>query len=278
MLEERLAALGGFARTRDLVRTSGDRRRLARSVAVGSVIRVARGVVALPGAESPALALARGGALTCVSALGHYGLPLLASPTNLHVAVPPHRGAEQGVVQHWTTARVVPGVVPLPLALAHAQRCLPVAEWVAAIDAAVRRGMELVDLAAHRPLRGRVAFDAALRAVDARSESLPESLLRVALRDAGLEVRPQAVLPGVGRVDLLVDGLVVEVDGFAYHSGREQYREDRRRDRAVHRLGLVVLRYTFEDVVRHLPQVIEEIAALAASAGVGRQRPRGPEA
>lgn len=269
---DRLESLGGFARTRDVAPTSSDRRQLAAAIGAGAVVRVARGVVALPGAEEPAVALAHGGALTCMSAFGVYGLPLLTPPAVAHVAVPADRGIARGVVQHWTTRPVGAGVVALPLALAQARECLPTDEWVAAADAAVRRGLDLVDLRAHRPHRGRLAFDAAVRAVDGRSQSLPESLLRVALRDAGQVVEPQAFVPGVGHVDLLVEGVVVEVDGFAYHSGRGEYREDRRRDRAAHRIGLSVLRYPFEEVVRHRDAVVREVVAAVERARAGRRR------
>ncbi len=246
-------------------------------------MRVARGVVALPGAEEPAIALAHGGALTCVSALDRYGLPLLNRPAAPHVAVPASRGIAHDVVQHWTTCPIGAGVVPLPLALAQARECLPTDEWVAAADAAVQRGLDAADLRAHRPHRGRLAFDAAVRAIDGRSQSLPESLLRVALRDAGLPVEPQVFLRGVGYVDLLVAGVVVEVDGFAYHSGRREYREDRRRDRAVHRLGMSVLRYPYEEVVHRRAMVVAEIAeavdrsrgrrATGAAQAVGSEQP-----
>ncbi|MDO8106782.1 DUF559 domain-containing protein [Isoptericola sp. b441] len=102
--------------------------------------------------------------------------------------------------------------------------------------------------------------------IDARSGSLPESLLRVAMLDAGLPVQPQVLLPGIGRVDFLVDGVVVEVDGFAYHSGRAEYRADRRRDREAHRQGYVVLRFTFEEVVHHRDRVVAEVAAFCGVA------------
>lgn len=274
---ERLRARGGFARTRDVAPTSTDRRRLAAAIDAGSAVRVARGVVALPGAEEAAVALAHGGALTCVSALDRYGLPLLTRPVAPHVAVPVSRGTARDVVQHWTTSPIGAGVAPLPLALAQARECLPTGEWVAAADAAVRRGLDVADLRAHRPYRGRLGFDAAVRAIDGRSQSLPESLLRVALRDAGLVVEPQALLPGVGHVDLLVEGVVVEVDGFAYHSGRSEYREDRRRDRAAHRLGLSVLRYPFEEVVQRRGAVVAEVvAAVERVRGNGRGRRGSP--
>ena len=126
--------------------------------------------------------------------------------------------------------------------------------------------------AACRTARSAARLESGLSLVDARSGSLPESLLRVALVDAGLPVEPQAHVPGVGRVDFLVDGVIVEVDGFAYHSGRDQYREDRRRDRAAHRLGYVVLRYTFEEVVHDGRGWWRRSRASAASIGGG---PRG---
>ncbi len=262
MIEERVDSLGGVARTGEIVRTSGDRRRLAASVSAGTLTRVARGVVARPGLEDVGIALARGGALTCVSALRRAALPLLSPPALPHVTTPSARGSRGGAVVHWCEMPVGPGVAPLPLALLHAQRCLPADGWVAAADAAVRQGLDLASLAEHRPRRGRVRFDRLLRAVDGRSQSLPESLLRVALVAEGIHPEPQARLVGVGRVDLLIDNLVVEVDGFAYHSGREQYREDRRRDRAIHALGFRVIRYTYEDVVHRRAAAVAEIRSL----------------
>jgi len=183
------------------------------------------------------------------------------------------------VVQHWAGAAPPRGVVPLPLALIHAARCLPRAEWIAAADAAVASGLELVDVRARQPGRGARSLELMLGLVDARSGSLPESLLRVALFDAGLPVESQAHVPGVGRVDFLVDGVIVEVDGFAYHSGRDQYREDRHRDRAAHAQGYVVLRYTYEDVVGDRARVVAEVArfcgaALAAAHAANPSRPQ----
>lgn len=171
-----------------------------------------------------------------------------------------------GTVLHWDVevdrrdARpVAPGI-----ALRHATTCLPFAESVALVDAAVGRGLvRLADLGADRPRKGRFRFERMLRAADGRSGSLPESLMRVALLAAGLAVETQVGLHGVGRVDLLVEGLVVvEVDGFAFHSDRAAFAEDRRRDRAIQALGLPVLRFTYHDVVFDRPRVVQEVAAL----------------
>lgn len=267
-IEERLRAAGGAARTREITRTSQDRVRIAAAVEAGTVVRVARGIVALPGAEDLGVALACGGALTCVSVLAAARLPLRDPPTALHVAVPPSRGSRPGVVQHWSDTAPRGLRASIPLALAHAYRCLPVADWIAALDAAVLAGVHPADIRRHAPTRALLGFEAGLRAVDPRCQSLPESLLRVALRGAGLRANPQVSIAGVGRVDFLVERVIVEVDGFAYHSGRQQYREDRRRDRAAHAAGYAVLRFTFEEVMRDLGRVVAEVAeAVRASSG-----------
>ena len=88
-----------------------------------------------------------------------------------------------------------------------------------------------------------------------------ESCLRLIAARLG-EVESQVWIEGVGRVDLVVDGwLVLEADGFAHHSDRASYREDRRRWNALVEAGYTVLRFTFEDVVRNE----ERVAALIAS-------------
>ena len=43
--------------------------------------------------------------------------------------------------------------------------------------------------------------------------------------------------------------VVVELDGFEHHGSRRAFAEDRRRDRALVALGLLVLRFTYDDVL-----------------------------
>lgn len=52
----------------------------------------------------------------------------------------------------------------------------------------------------------------------------------------------------VARVDLWYDGVVAEADGFAHHSNRRDYRADRRKGQAFARLGLLLLRFSWEDI------------------------------
>jgi very-short-patch-repair endonuclease len=58
--------------------------------------------------------------------------------------------------------------------------------------------------------------------------------------------------------------LVVELDGYAYHSDRGAFEADRRRDRDLQTRGYVVLRFTYREVV-------EEHEAVAAALAVHLQ-------
>jgi very-short-patch-repair endonuclease len=59
--------------------------------------------------------------------------------------------------------------------------------------------------------------------------------------------------------------LVVEVDGFAYHSGRHAFERDRRRDADLGSAGTRVLRVTYRQIIEEPEAVIAHIAgALAA--------------
>jgi very-short-patch-repair endonuclease len=69
-------------------------------------------------------------------------------------------------------------------------------------------------------------------------------------------------------VDLLwrEQRLVVEVDGFAYHSGRATFERDRMRDARLVALGIRVMRVTWRQIV-YEPSAV--VAALAQALAVG---------
>ena len=101
--------------------------------------------------------------------------------------------------------------------------------------------------------------------LDHRSESGIESLVRVALRDSGLHVASQVVVPGVGRVDLLVEGrVIVEVDGRRWHAG-EQAR-DYWRDLELARRGYAVVRVDYRLVVSRLDAVVAAVLRASSRA------------
>jgi very-short-patch-repair endonuclease len=246
--------------------TDGDLRGAVRR---GQVLCVGGGTYALPGATPDAVMAARlRGRVTCSSAAKRFGLDLLSDPLVPHVLVPRNRAVETNdAVVHRAT---VPGsgpVVPLLYALVAVLRCLDTVDAVVVVDSALRQGTaRLRSLDARLRGPGSVEARRQLGLADARSGSVIETVARLALRQAGLPVDCQVLIQGVGRVDLVVDGwLVVELDGFAYHSDRERYRTDRRRTNGLVARGYRVLRFSYEDVMFHLADVVAQVVAVNAA-------------
>ncbi|WP_146361742.1 hypothetical protein [Arthrobacter yangruifuii] len=80
-----------------------------------------------------------------------------------------------------------------------------------------------------------------------------EVCARFHLLAAGFRIEEEVLLPGVGRVDFLIDGwLIVEIDGYAFHSGRVEYRKDRQRWNGSSSGGWITLRITAE-MILHQP-------------------------
>lgn len=279
---EALRLRGGVARRFQLVSSSREGRELDRRVRVGEIVRVAPGTYALPGVDPILIATCVHSAhATCVTAAALHGLTVLAHPERPHLSVPRSRGTAQSPVrQLWPAVvhredgaeRADPGLWPVASvadALARMLRCCPALAAIVTVDSALaQRKVTVSELAARLTGPSRVRAHLALRQVDGRSQSPTETIARLALIRAGLPVEPAVRIEGVGWVDLLVAGrVVVELDGFRYHSDRHQYREDRRRDRELVRLGYRVLRFTYEDVMRDPGLVVAAVlAALAAQA------------
>ena len=136
---------------------------------------------------------------------------------------------------------------------------------VATVDSALRKGLItrpewLSDISG---LPGRLP--SLLESVDALSESIIESLTRYRLCRVGLRVRIQVRIRGVGRVDILIgDRLVIELDGWEFHSNFEQFEEDRRRDAVLSALGYRVLRFSYVQVMHRRSEVMAAILASVA--------------
>jgi hypothetical protein len=154
-------------------------------------------------------------------------------------------------------------------------RWRPLPEAVGDLDSVVRAGTVTVD-GVERYLRGRhdhgiVNARAALQLADPRSESPPESALRVYLVLAGLDPVPQheVVVPGgrTVRVDLAFPGrrLAVEYDG-GWHVLREQLERDRWRTAALRAAGWTTVHVTAQ-MMRNPAAVVRQVhAELAAAA------------
>ena len=82
-------------------------------------------------------------------------------------------------------------------------------------------------------------------------------------------------IEGVGEVDMIIlDFIVIEVDGWTFHSSKEQREKDLKRDRELLRRGYVVLRFTYDDVMngdfaREVPESVKAIRGLVSHAEAG---------
>lgn len=259
-IERALQSVGGVARTSALLSSGFSERDLERGVRSGALVRVRRGVLALPDAPPEFVrAIAAGARLTCLSAATHYGLWCVRPAAGLHVSRSA-RSAE-GCVNHRKMS--VPPHPRLPIVglvdvLVHVLQCRPDEESVPLVESALRRGDTVPAFIEARLLGARNGrARAALAAVDLTGESPIEVVARLLLRKAGLHVEPQVTITGVGRVDFLVEGfLVVEIDGATFHSDRRALRNDRRRNNKTVINGYAVLRFCYEDVMFHQDDVL----------------------
>lgn len=108
----------------------------------------------------------------------------------------------------------------------------------------------------------------ALRELDLRAESIVEVDAQHLLRQNGLSYEAQVFLPGIGRVDLLLAGfLIVEIDGYAFHSKRADMLRDRHLNNTSTVKGYAVLRYMPEHIWFSPAQVVTEITVVLANGG-----------
>jgi len=163
-------------------------------------------------------------------------------------------------------------------------------EAVAVGDAVLRSGAaEVADVQAvlesSAGLRGVRAARAVVPHLEPRSESLMESRLRMRLVLGGVP-RPEAQLDvydadgHVGRVDLHLDGVVLEYDGRESRLDPGVFVAERRRQTRLAETGLEIRRFTSADCyVRPAAAVCGEVLrAVAQAAGRDRSRVRtGPD-
>ena len=123
-------------------------------------------------------------------------------------------------------------------------------------DSALREGIidrdDLVIAAARSPRTGRAkALRVAHTADPRRANPFETCLFVIATSVAGLSVVPQGRVPGVGRVDLLDRALrmVIEAESLEHHWSKAGLQRDVDRYTKAARLGLVVLRFTWVDVM-----------------------------
>ena len=267
-LEQHLATTHGVASTSRLLSLGFTNRALSRAVTKGSVLRVRQGWYALPDVSPDVATAARvGGSLGCVSALRRAGVWLPAD-SRIHVSVSQHASrlrTDGASVVHWSRFAHpdAPAIVPVADALAQAALCLPREFALVALDSALNKKLvtthELERSFSRLPLKARHL----LSLCDATSQSGLETLARHRLKRWRMRVRTQMKISGVGRVDVLIgERLVLELDGRGFHDDDTSFEEDRRRDLELHRLGYIVIRLSYRQVMEQWPRAEQVVRAL----------------
>ncbi|HUR76141.1 MAG TPA: hypothetical protein VMZ00_17785 [Sporichthya sp.] len=277
-VEDALRRCGGAARWSQLRALGVTRHALRVAVEAGRIASPYPGTYVLPGAD-PATSAAVGlcGVVSHASAARLHGLDLYEPPRLIEVTVA--RGCRQrapGVQVYAADLAPEDREINHPITTVRrtvrdCARTMPVLHGVVLLDGVVRdERMSVADLremadAAIGP--GATAIRQAVGYVDAMCGSCLETILRLLLELVrGVTWETQVWIPGIGPVDFLVNGwLVLEPDGFAFHSNREHYRRDRKRWNGLTEGCFVTLRFTYEDLMYRRRAVLRQITRVLAA-------------
>jgi len=241
----------------------------------GHAERIRRVWLAAPDAPADLrLAALAGGRVTCTSLAERRGWWMpegIGHELHLHVhpgsASPGAHSAQ--VVTHWTKP-IVPAARSLvgttEDALLHIAQCLDRDAALVLWESAAR--VEKIAPQTLRAIRWPSVIARELAdAVTGLSDSGLETLVAVPLRRQGLCVRQQVVLAG-RPVDVLVgDRLVLQIDGYEFHSSSAQRSADIAHDAELRLRGYTVLRFSYAQVVHDWP-TLERTVRRAVAAGL----------
>lgn len=269
-----LSHLGDVARGTALHDFGLSRRILSAAVRDGTITRVRNGVFAIPSAPVDLLtAAAHGGALTCSRALRMHGIWTLDHDASPHVWLGTHgrnHHVECACTGHHFDGRTVLGLAPLEDALAHVYLCRGDESFFVSIESALR--LRKIGAAGRARIRSRLPAKARWLVDLARTDadSGLESLLRMRLHMLGIRLACQVEIPSVGRVDFVLDELLIlEADGAENHDSESHRHRDLLRDAAASTLGYETLRFDYALIVHDWP-----IVKAAIIAAVDRLRAR----
>jgi very-short-patch-repair endonuclease len=255
--------LGGQARAGQLSPWV-TKQRLGTAVRRGEVVRLGRGLYALPDLPPARLVAAQArGVLSHTSAATWRRMPQVFPPTDVHVSVP--HGSRppriDDVRYHWCTMPppdIIDGVTDPVRTVLDSAGLLPFREALAVADSALRLDLvgeeELVREAAARKGPASAGGRRVAAAASADAANPFESALRGTLLEAGLVLVPQVEIVTAGlraRADLAEprSRLVVEGDSFTHHGTRAGFTRDCRRYDELVRARWTVLRFTWEQVM-----------------------------
>lgn len=247
--------------------------RVRAAIRSGAVLRIRSKWIALPSAPDDLVAAATsGGAVTCVSLARRrdwWVPPDADADVHLHLRANGKARAE-GMHAHWSVplAPARPRVLEASVedALADAAGCFPLDQALAIWESAVRT--EAISLESLRSVQWRSsASRRCLAHMRAGTDSSLETVFHVRLSSWGVPLRFQVQLAG-HPVDFLIGThLVVQIDGWSFHSSSADRTRDIAHDAELRMRGYTVLRFSYAQVIYDWAHVERTLAA-AVSRGL----------
>lgn len=271
-----LGARKGIAHSSEARAAGFSDREVANAVAVGLAGRVHRSWLVAPTCDpNRAAAASVGGRATCVTAAAMLGLAVPEHDIP-HVAVAGNSSRLDGgkILLHWAHGPAPVGRTtveePILNILFQAARCLDRPDALALWESAIRKG--LVDATVLRRVAWRSTRAAALaRVAEDLSDSGLETRFFDGMRESGVAVRRQVKVDG-RRIDCRIgDSLLVQLDGFAFHSSAADRRRDLEADARLALRGYTVLRFDFYQVFFCWQYVLDTILTAIAQGAHRRQ-------
>ena len=226
--------------------------------------------------------------ISCVSAAQMYELPILMEerPQKTHLSVSYNRGMHPSKLRRFDDVCVHreqflsdeerrTHVASIGTVLERVLICMPLKVSLPMLDTARNRGLYDVSTLTIPPTGSRLPhLREALSLSSDRARSILETVARLQLIDMGLTPQVGVWIEEVGEVDMIILGfIVIEVDGWAFHSSKEQREKDLKRDRELLRRGFIVLRFTYDDVMngdfaREVPVSVTALRRLVPDTGL----------
>jgi len=268
----------GVAHSSQLLIAGYTHREIADAVAAADLRRVRRSWLVRPDAdERRAKAAEVGGRATCLSAAGLQGL-WVPDHAGTHVAVQAtaSRNATDGIRLHWASgpAPVTRTIVEEPIinVLFHVARCVPSHDALAVWESAIRKGKANAESLQRVAWRSTAAAGFA-QVVGELSDSGMETRFVRGMREVGVKVRQQVTVDGRPVDGLIGEALLVQLDGFEFHSSVADRRRDIEADARLALRGYTVLRFDYFQVFFRWDYVADTILTAIAQ-GLDRHRIR----
>lgn len=265
----------GVAHTSQLRLAGYTTREIADNVARGGLHRVRRSWLVRPDADPRRVkAASAGGRATCLSAAQMLGLWVPEHP-EVHVAVQAtaSRNAVEGVRLHWASgpAPVSRTMTEEPVVnmLFHVARCAEPRDALAVWESAIRTKKAQATTLARVAWRSSRASEYAQVAGELSDSGLETRLVH-GMRQVGVRVQQQVRIDG-HRIDGRVgDTLLVQLDGFDFHTSAKDRRRDLEADARLVLRGYTVLRFDYFQVFFQWEYVVETIL-MAIAQGLHRR-------